>query len=303
MATSSRPAKPSPAEPRPSASLIIVNERNEILLVQRNPEARSFGGTHVFPGGNYDPKQDSSLAITALRETFEESGLLITTADGSSTIPSNSTLDDARKAIHEQKLDFQTFLSNHGLKADTGSLLPFTTWITPPISSRRFRTQFYVVFLPASSSTGFSSGDKEDRLPTPDGGQEVIAARFVDPVSAIQEFKAGKIRLMPPQYYIIETLRPLLTGGLNTREQQYKIAQLSRGAFGQLVINPQGQRDGEGRDVFVYEGDELRGGPSGRLHRAVVKRQGTVFAEIELLRNFDIFTEVESMSGVDMPKL
>lgn len=33
--------------PRPSASLVIVNERNEILLVHRNPQARHFGGVHV----------------------------------------------------------------------------------------------------------------------------------------------------------------------------------------------------------------------------------------------------------------
>ncbi|KAH7911419.1 NUDIX hydrolase domain-like protein [Hygrophoropsis aurantiaca] len=304
MAPSTRTSESTPATPRPSASLIIINERNEVLLVQRNPKARSFGGTHVFPGGNFDPKQDGSLEITAIRETFEESGLLIATPDGhGKTVPSNSILDEARKAIHGEKLKFQAFLSDHSLKATTQSLLPFTTWVTPPISARRFRTQFYVVFLPASSSTGFSSGDKEDRLPTPDGGQEVIAARFVSLEAAIEEFRTGRISLMPPQYYIIETLRPLLLGNTNTREQQNKVAQLSQGAFGKLVINPQGQRDKEGRDVFVYEGDELRGGPSGRLHRAVVARQGTVFSRIELLRNFDIFTQVEGIGDLDKAKL
>ncbi|KIJ69165.1 hypothetical protein HYDPIDRAFT_36251 [Hydnomerulius pinastri MD-312] len=292
MPTPPQPAsKPPPAEPRPSASLVIVNNRNEVLLVQRNPQARSFAGTHVFPGGNYDAKQDMSLAVTAIRETFEESGLLVASSSGAAGL-SNSILDEARKAVHEQKLDFQTFLRSHSLTLDLDLLYPFTTWVTPPISARRFRTQFYVAFLSDSASTSFSSGHKEDRLPTPDGGQEVIAARFVRPDIAIAEFRASRISLMPPQYYILETLRQMLPGDITTPEEREKIALLSRGPFGQLVINPMMYRDSAlDKEFFVYEGDELRGGPSGRFHRAAVKRKGTVFSEIDLQRNFDIFTE------------
>ena len=44
--SSSSPAAP-PTPPRPSASLLIINERNEILLVRRNPKATAFGGMHV----------------------------------------------------------------------------------------------------------------------------------------------------------------------------------------------------------------------------------------------------------------
>ena len=138
----------SPSVPRPSASLIVVNHRNEILLVHRNPKASSFGGVHVrpvcrdscgtlaqlttyqvFPGGNYDQKQDSSLEMTAIRETFEESGLLI--AVNSPTLVADDVLDSERKSIHAQDKNFQTFLSEQHLTADTSSLLPFTTWVTP----------------------------------------------------------------------------------------------------------------------------------------------------------------------------
>jgi 8-oxo-dGTP pyrophosphatase MutT (NUDIX family) len=138
--------------PRPSASLVVVNERNEILLVHRNPRASSFGGMHVrpfsmsleqtfpklteaslfsngqvFPGGNLDNKQDQSLAVTAIRETFEEAGLLL--ASGSQ--PPDTLLDEARHEIHQQKLSFHTFLQSNNLQADVASLLPFTQWITP----------------------------------------------------------------------------------------------------------------------------------------------------------------------------
>jgi 8-oxo-dGTP pyrophosphatase MutT (NUDIX family) len=83
----------------------------------------------VFPGGNYDKKQDQSLAITAIRETFEESGLLL--AASSSSPPSEGILDEARFAIHQQQMLFQDFMSNNSLKPDVGSLFPFMKWITP----------------------------------------------------------------------------------------------------------------------------------------------------------------------------
>ena len=134
---------------RPSASLIIVNAQNEVLLVHRNPQARHFGGVHVrsesnahylgillkgnpqvFPGGNFDREQDQSLSVTAIRETFEESGLLLASAPTSLPL-SSVTLEQARCDIHAQRLNFKTFLATHSLVADTYSLLPFTQWITP----------------------------------------------------------------------------------------------------------------------------------------------------------------------------
>jgi 8-oxo-dGTP pyrophosphatase MutT (NUDIX family) len=93
----------------------------------------------VFPGGNFDAKQDSSLEMTAIRETFEESGLLIAS---SSDLSSDSSgledylLDEARKSIHAQLTNFETFLSEHHLTADVSSLLPFTTWVTPSSAPR-----------------------------------------------------------------------------------------------------------------------------------------------------------------------
>jgi hypothetical protein len=142
-----------PTTPRSSASLVIINERNEILLVRRNPKSTAFGGMHVrvylffckgcqesfdgrsqvFPGGNFDGKQDKSLAMTAIRETFEESGLLLASLlPSSATLPlEEAVLEEARNEIHQQRLLFQNFLQSKNLEANVGSLLPFTQWITP----------------------------------------------------------------------------------------------------------------------------------------------------------------------------
>lgn len=78
---------------------------------------------------------------------------------------------------------------------------------------------------------------------------------------------------MPPQYYILYTLSHMLQGNRNTPEQRHQIQSLSRASFGRMVLNPRrfGQPDSEGRVTITYEGDEVRGGPRGRLHRVVVK--------------------------------
>jgi hypothetical protein len=69
--------------------------------------------------------------MTAIRETFEESGLLLASSPSSASPPLEAILDEARHAIHQQKLLFQNFLQSENLKADVESLLPFTQWITP----------------------------------------------------------------------------------------------------------------------------------------------------------------------------
>ncbi|KAN0123724.1 NUDIX hydrolase domain-like protein [Russula decolorans] len=315
MVTSSSRAK----DLRPSASLVVVNSSNEVLLVHRNPNATSFAGMHVFPGGNYDEKQDESYQMTAIRETFEETGLLLA-SEFESELPqqsppspspspslSEAALDASRESIHAGRTLFRDFLKQHALSADVKALLPFTEWITPLGYPRRFHTRFYVAFLPSQAqalrtSGGFSSFSSgrvtQHRLPTPDGGQEVVEARFVHPREALAEHRSKKIALMPPQHYILTTLADLLLVGRQTTPRlRERVEQLSVGAFGRMVICPQaGKRDANGRTPLVYEGDEARGGPRGHLHRSIVlfSPETKHPTEIELLRNFDIFTQAES---------
>ena len=73
--------------------------------------------------------------MTAIRETFEETGLLVASSS-TGALPSDSVLDTARELIHSQKQLFQDFLAQHGISLNTGALLPFTQWITPPTQVR-----------------------------------------------------------------------------------------------------------------------------------------------------------------------
>ncbi|KAI0317563.1 hypothetical protein OF83DRAFT_1163860 [Amylostereum chailletii] len=268
---------------------------NEILLVHRNPQANSFGGAYVFPGGNFDAHQDDSYEMTAIRETFEESGLLLASSQGSHNI-TDTEMDTSREAVHSQKIVFKDFLAQNNLTPDTHSLLPFTQWVTPPPAPRRFHARFFVAFLPSVASTGFTSGQVQQRLPTPDGGQEVIEARFLHPLAALSEFRAGRISLMPPQYYILVTLADILQGNVASVAQRARVEALSATPFGSMVVHPHrhhGKEVPEGFACLAYPGDEATGGPKGRLHRSYIRFSKGTTAEIDLKRNFDMFTELE----------
>jgi len=103
----------------------------------------------------------------------------------------------------------------------------------------------------------------------------------VHPQEALAEHRSKKIALMPPQHYILTTLADLLVG----RQQRERVEQLSAGSFGRMVICPQaGKRDANGRTALVYEGDEARGGPRGRLHRSIV----LVSPETKVGRSYDL---------------
>lgn len=300
MSSASQPADPAraaaAATPRLSASLVVINPRNQVLLVQRNARA-TFGGLHVFPGGNYDERQDSSTYMTAVRETFEESGLLVAKPVSEQTDLQSVDLAQTRVDIHSHKLLFKDFLQKHSLSVDPSRLLPFTQWITPAGNPRRFHTHFFVVFLPETGATGFASGEKQDFIPTPDGGQEVISAKFLHVDEALKQFKEKKLAFMPPQYYILDTLSSILKGDKNTASERDQVEALARGAFGSMILNPQPLPGavGANRLVLTYEGDEARGGRPGRMHRVHFRlnKGAVVTTEVELHRNFDLRTDID----------
>ncbi|KIJ24950.1 hypothetical protein M422DRAFT_785735 [Sphaerobolus stellatus SS14] len=281
-----------PSIPRVSSSAIIIDHQNRVLMVERNQNSKSFAGAYVFPGGVYDEKQDASNdRITAIRETFEESGVLLAHPSGNALHPSQATLDAARKAIHSQKMSFTSFLSDNGLVPDTDSMFPFTQWITPPSIPRRFHAHFFVTFLPPKVSADSSGDQGLQHLPTPDGGLEVITVRFIKPQDAIAEVQAGKISLMPPQYYLLQTLAPIITGHATTHDQREAVRRLARSGFGGMVINPRPlpYKHEEGYTIMTYEGDETRGGPPGTLHRSLLIPKKGLMHVVRLERNFDIF--------------
>jgi hypothetical protein len=174
-------------------------------------------------------KDGPAYRKAAIRETFEESGILLAKSKKTGklfTEISDSEREEGRKAVHSGKTAFTDLLDQWGAEPDTDSLIPFTRWITPPNVPKRFSTQMYIYFLPlgsvsptkhaSPSGTPPASGlEEEDEIvipnPTHDGGIEHTAARFLPPNKWIDLARQNRIILFPPQFFLTLMLAPYLS--------------------------------------------------------------------------------------------
>jgi 8-oxo-dGTP pyrophosphatase MutT (NUDIX family) len=209
------PVKPTPATPAYAATLVLLRDRDaggfDVLLTQRHRASKFAAGDFVFPGGKIEPDDapadaaawcaglghqearrvlgtahapEAALAywIGAIRETFEEVGILL--AEGVRW-PDPARIETYRRACHVDKRAFWTMLRTEGLRLATGRLVYFAHWITPEESPLRFDTRFFATEAPAGQEA------------TADG-KEVIAVRWLSPGEAIDAAARGEISLRNP---------------------------------------------------------------------------------------------------------
>lgn len=239
-------------------SLLLINSRNEILLVHRPTHSSTFANAHVFPGGvisSTDNESTSPLKLCAIRETFEETGLLLTIPP-----PPQSALAGAQAAraeIHAGRLSFTEYLSSHGLEPAVGQLIPFTKWITPKTMARRFETHMFLYFIPESNpSAPETVGGRTRQLPTDDGGIEIVSTRFMAPQLALDAAKRDEIVLFPPQFYLISMLLPFLeqSAGLEdhvAKLRRKRLVRFAKGDFGKMTVEPHVLRKLSDRRVLM----------------------------------------------------
>jgi 8-oxo-dGTP pyrophosphatase MutT (NUDIX family) len=215
--------------PRPSSSILLLSPTNRVLLLHRVRTSTSFASAHVFPGGNLStyhegdliPPPDSPLRhvdgpayrLAAIRETFEESGILLAiNSSGRLLEVDDATREDGRKKTHAGKVKFADWVRGLGGEPDVDGLLPFTRWVTPTNVPKRFSTQMYLYMLPLEARGGVR---KEVVVPTPthDGGLEHTAATFDSISSWLEAAREGRIILFPPQYYLLSILSQFIKPG------------------------------------------------------------------------------------------
>jgi 8-oxo-dGTP pyrophosphatase MutT (NUDIX family) len=180
-----------------------------VYLTRRSERARFMPGAYVFPGGAVDAADgepaarnrlfgavdgiDGAFAIAALRELFEEAGVLIACRhDGSpARIPPDS-LRDLRRALVQGRT-FAALLSEDDLHLDARELVYYSNWITPLAEPLRFDTHFFIASPPEGQIAEADAVEVHDGV-------------WLEPRAALDEAAHDRLQLMFPTRKHLERL-------------------------------------------------------------------------------------------------
>jgi 8-oxo-dGTP pyrophosphatase MutT (NUDIX family) len=206
-----------PVGPQDAATVVLVRDGDrqmEAYLLRRHREMAFAAGMYVFPGGVVD-RRDSDPGLTwagpsdaewaerlrcdeptaralvcaAVRETFEESGVLLAGPTHSSVVADTTGEDweaDRRRLV-DRALAFSELLGARDLVLRTDLMAACGHWITPEFEPRRYDTRFFVAELPSGQRTRDVSGES-DRV------------AWMSPRAACAGVDAGEMAMLPPTY-------------------------------------------------------------------------------------------------------
>ncbi|MFD9211559.1 NUDIX hydrolase [Streptomyces sp. NPDC059544] len=209
--------------PRRAATVMLLKDASEgvhVHMLRRRASMAFAGGAYVYPGGGVDERdarpvrwaglslsewaqrlgvedEASAQAVVcaAVRETYEEAGVLLAGETGDSVVE-DTTGDDweaDRAALVDRKLSFAEFLDRRGLVLRSDLLGAWARWITPEFEPRRFDTWFFVASLPHGQRTRNASTEADRTV-------------WIRPADATAGYDKGELLMMPPT---IATLRVL----------------------------------------------------------------------------------------------
>jgi 8-oxo-dGTP pyrophosphatase MutT (NUDIX family) len=201
---------------RAAATVVLLRDAPvglEVFLMKRHGLSDVLGGAYVFPGGkvdvadaeldmlshldqplnrllaslnetDIDERTAGGLYVAALREAFEEAGVLF--AQGASIQG-----DDCARAaaLLREGQAFNAVLAQLALRLQTHSVIPWSRWVTPAqasVMNKRFDTRFFVAAVPAGQLARHDD-------------HETTASIWLSPRGALQQYWAGQIELAPPQ--------------------------------------------------------------------------------------------------------
>jgi 8-oxo-dGTP pyrophosphatase MutT (NUDIX family) len=213
------------SEPRQAATVLLLRDGAaglEVYLLRRTKGMPFAGGMTAYPGGGVDPRDGDTeiawagpspeqwavafgcdvrtaqeLVCAAVRETFEEAGVLLAGADDGSVVPdvSGNDWEEQRQALLSRELSLAELLAGRGLALRSDLLRPFAHWITPPVEPRRYDTKFFVAALPVGQEARDVSGEADEAV-------------WSTPTAALRELAAGSRPMLPPTSHTLGQLEP-----------------------------------------------------------------------------------------------
>lgn len=223
---------------RLAATVILARPPLEVYLARRSRTAAFAPDAFVFPGGTIEAQDASpairartvglepdrvarefrasipaelgsdepavgagdgaTLFIAALRELFEEAGVLLARTGGGSTIAAESSdwerVAGERVDVRGGNLSFAGFLEAHAWYADANALTLFSHWITPPSEPRRYNTHFFFAVAPVDQAALADASETHDGI-------------WISPRDALERLRAGTLHLVYPTIKHLERLQ------------------------------------------------------------------------------------------------
>ena len=208
--------------PKDASTVMLVRDGDtglEVFLLRRVGGMAFAGGMTVFPGGGVDPSDaDASiewagppvpwwserfgipearakaLVCAAVRETFEECGVLLAGPTADTVVADTSGYREARVQLEKRELSFGEFLARENLVLRADLLRPWANWITPIGEKRRYDTRFFAAVVP--------EGQVADGLTSE---ADIVAWRT--PEAALADWRSGASVLLPPTWTQLTELR------------------------------------------------------------------------------------------------
>jgi 8-oxo-dGTP pyrophosphatase MutT (NUDIX family) len=219
-----------PAPPRPAATVALVRDHAagpQVLLLRRHGRSGFAADAWVFPGGVVDkadrepeladyldgptpeewaarlgtetPEEALGFVAAALREAFEETGILLAHADPAapSRIDDAPVLSVSRRALLDGVVTLRQMAVGNGVRLAGDALAYLAHWVTPEPEPRRYDTRFFLARAPEGAECEAH-------------GAEMTDALWCGPAEVVERFERGQMKMLPPT---VHTLRRLAEFG------------------------------------------------------------------------------------------